>query len=54
MQAGLILLILFGSGVYTIERLLFAAVMVPMIVFGVLMEEKRLCCMEKKYPQYME
>lgn len=54
MQAGALLLIIFGNGVYTTERLLFTAVMVPMVVLGVLMEEKRLCHIEKEYPEYME
>lgn len=54
MQAGALFLILFGNGVYTTERLLFTAVMVPMVVVGVLMEEKRLCRVEKDYPEYMK
>jgi protein-S-isoprenylcysteine O-methyltransferase Ste14 len=37
MQAGALILILLGNGVYTTERLLFTAVMVPMVVAGVLM-----------------
>jgi hypothetical protein len=38
MQAGAILLILFGHTVYTTERLLFTAVTVPLVIVGVLME----------------
>ena len=53
MQGAVILMFSTGDGVYTIERLIFAAVMVVFVIIGVLMEEKRLAKMFKDYPDYM-
>jgi protein-S-isoprenylcysteine O-methyltransferase Ste14 len=54
MQAGVLLMFIFGNGVYTTDRLLFVGVMGLFVLVGVLMEEKRLCVLEKDYPSYMQ
>jgi len=46
--------LIFGYYTYTVDRLIFLGVNILMIVVGVLMEEKRLCYLEKDYPLYME
>lgn len=54
MQAGVLLMIIFGNGHYNLERLLFVGTMVLFVVVGVLMEEKRLVVTERDYPEYMQ
>jgi protein-S-isoprenylcysteine O-methyltransferase Ste14 len=54
MQGAVILLMIFGNGVYTTERLLYVAVMVSGVIVGVLMEERRMLIQFKEYKGYME
>ena len=54
LQAGVLFIFLFASGVYTIERVIFLGVNLLMVLIGVIMEEKKLCALEKEYPEYME
>lgn len=43
MQSGAILLIIFGNGTYTVERLIWSCIHFTFVLIGVMMEEKRLC-----------
>lgn len=54
LQSGLLMLMIFGSGVYTIEKVLHLVVMVSGIVIGVLMEEVRMEAQFKDYKGYRE
>jgi protein-S-isoprenylcysteine O-methyltransferase Ste14 len=53
MQAGALLLILFGNSNYTVESVIWICVHFSFVLTGVIMEEKRLCVLEKNYPEYM-
>jgi len=54
MQAGAVVLLIFGNGIYTIDRLIFVIVMCLGVVFGVLMEEKRLMIQFSDYKRYAD
>lgn len=53
MQGAVLVLMVFGNGVYTTERLLYVLVMGLGVVVGVLMEEKRMLLQFRDYEGYM-
>jgi len=53
MQSAVLLLIVFGNGTYTVERLIWTLINFSFVLIGVIMEERRLCVLEKFYREYM-
>lgn len=54
MQLSFILIFMFGSGVYTVDRLIFLGVHLTGIIIGVHFEEKRLLNKFAGYAQYKQ
>ena len=52
MQASLVILLIFGSNVFTYDHLIFSAVHLAGIIVGVIMEERRLLRRLTKYKEY--
>jgi protein-S-isoprenylcysteine O-methyltransferase Ste14 len=54
LQCGLLSLLMFANGVYTVDKILHVIVMGAGIVIGVRMEEQRMLVQFKGYKEYME
>jgi protein-S-isoprenylcysteine O-methyltransferase Ste14 len=53
MQGAVLIIIVFGNGIYTTERLVYILTMGLGVLIGVFMEEKRMLAQFKDYKDYM-
>lgn len=54
MQGAVLVMMIFGNGVYTTERIVYILTMGLGVVIGVFMEEKRMLVLFKDYKDYMK
>lgn len=54
MQGAVLIMMIFGNGVYTTERVVYILTMGLGVIIGVFMEEKRMLVLFKDYKDYMK
>lgn len=54
MQGAVLVMMVFGNGVYTTERVVYILTMGLGVIIGVFMEEKRMLFQFKDYKDYMK